>query len=1202
MAWGESRRIVGAVWLVWAAVVLWGVRPLCAQPMPWPADLAEEPKPAGSSEEQPPAPSPPAESPAAKPASPPGAEPAAPPSKEIRELKPSLYYLKDKQGNLQPVPGFTLEEFRELYELKHLLEEKAQPPGYSVQSLDIQGEVRGARAELSIEVRVSVRETPVRIPLRLEGLVIRKFEGVPEPPGSEPTGLQSQTAVPETKPDSSEAKSASSASSPPSQQSAEESPEPKPKGPPQEGSAETSGAKSREAKTEYLLQWEEGEGYGVWILGAPEWRHRLRFQGAAAIQQVGQQSRLRFRCVRAPVSQMKLRLPGQGLKVEASDPAALVEMVSVSESASQLKLEGFGGNVELVWYPESNLPVASVSALDVTGEAVARLEGEKIVTQTNLFIKVLGQPCHEVDIRLPDGVKLHPISQPGCTYTQETSDRIKLHFLEKASEHRVRLEWEQRPGNRAGENWLELGGLEVLGAVKHRGYIAVWGPGRGHLLWRASASVRQTEQLPPSLLGEGLLAGFEYTSQPYSLQVRLVSQQVRVSVEPEYRLWVSAREVKLEGFLKYTIRGGKVQGLRVEMPGWELEELSPEEVVGEGVLQADNHVVEIPLKQPTGGHLDMRLAARRAILAGTKQLVLPLPQGWQVLWPPGGTVSLLPASVVVIPEDNVELRPDEKQMSGWVRQGAPNLSGLPKRQQPILAYRAESGAGVFAAGLRVHERQVRVAGAAQILVDEEGVQVEQKLSYTIAYEMLGALTVWAPPAVAPESLEVLVDAQPASAAPISALAKRPEDVGPVQLAIPLPQPRIGSCDLSVRYRLKSEKLPVNQTQLRSVPLVVPAEGEWLGWRVTVAIQEGLQVNIRSDRWKELESLAEPPGPLRRLLVGCTEPASELPLGVYRESADLGRPLRISRAFVQTWWTRSGREDRAIYRLSGSRREFAIRLPEGANAEEVAVWVNGQPAPIQVESGGRLVVALPPATEEWVVELAYHFEEFRPPRGLLQVGFPQPEPLVWMERCYWMGHLPRDEHLLLNPRGFVPEYQWRWNGWSWGRVPRWTPADLEVWAGARPAGLNPEGLNTYLFSTIGRLETASIYTVGRSVLVLTASLAALGLGLLVIYVRALRHPVWILGAGIGLGASALLWPEQTVLGIQAAVLGVILAVVAAMLQRRIAARQMGTAHIAAGLLDQESTQRQYLPPPPATTGSAHLRPPVSASTASPDIAS
>lgn len=1161
--------------------------------MPWPSDLEQQPKPAVSAEEKP-SPLPPSgETSGAKPASASGGEVVVPSGKEIRELKPSLYYLKDKQGNLQPVPGFTLEEFRELYELKHLLEQKVQPPGYTVQSLEIQGEVRGAQAELSIEVRVWVRQTPVRIPLRLEGIAIRKFEGVMDSGDSTQASSPSQPDIPLSKPGSLPSSLAASEGKPPSSPSKPESPE---------GKADSLPVQAPPPKPEYLFHWEEAEGYVVWILGPAERQHRLRLQAVVGIQQMGQQSRLRIRSVRAPVAQLKLRLPGQKLQVETSDPAALVELLPLSGTETQLKVEGFGGNMELVWGPMGDRSLESASSFDVTGEAVAWLEGEKITTQVNLFIKVLGQPCQELQLRLPEGAKLRPISQPGCTYTVEKPDRIKLYFLEKAMEHRVRLEWEQAGGNRAGEHWVELGGLEVVGAVKHRGWIAVWGSGQGHLIWRASASVRQTEQLPASLLGEGLLAGFEYTSQPYWLQVRLVSQQVRVSLEPEYRLWISAREVKLDGLLKCTIRGAKVQALRVEMPGWELEQVGPEEVVGEGALSGNGSWVEIPLKQPMGGHLELTLVARRAIPVGSKQLVVPLPQGWQVQWPSGGVVSLLPASVLVIPEENVELAPEEKQMSGWVRQEAVNLSGLPKRQQPILAYRAESGAGSFVASLRVHERRLRVEGAAQIRVEEDGVQVEQKLSYTIAYESVGALSVWVPAALAAEAMQVLVDVQPVNPVPVSTSVKGPEEVGPVQMIIPLPQPRIGPCDLSIRYRLKWEKLPANQSQLRNLPLVVPAEGQWLGWRVTLSVQEGLQVKLRGTHWNPLETTPEPEGKEKRLVIGCSQPVSELPLGVYRESADSGGPVRISRSFVQTWWTRSLREDRAVYRLSGRRREFVVRLPEGANAAEAAVWVNGQSASFQLEDGGRLVVLLPPGQPEWVVELRYHFQEFGPPRGLLQVAFPQPEPAVWIERCYWLCHFPRDEHLLINPPGFVPEYQWKYQGWYWGRVPRWTAADLELWTGARPIGLDPEGLNTYLFSIIGRLETATLYTASRSVLVLVASLAALGLGLLVIYVPGFRHPAWLLGAGVALGALVLLWPDQTLLGVQASLLGVILAVVAGMLHRRLGAHAQGLPGIAGGGVEQESTQRQYQPPPAGSTGSTQLMPPAAASNASAELAS
>ena len=51
-----------------------------------------------------------------------------------RRGQPSLYYLKDKQGNLQAVPNFTLEDFEELYKLKHQLVQGDQRPRYSLQA------------------------------------------------------------------------------------------------------------------------------------------------------------------------------------------------------------------------------------------------------------------------------------------------------------------------------------------------------------------------------------------------------------------------------------------------------------------------------------------------------------------------------------------------------------------------------------------------------------------------------------------------------------------------------------------------------------------------------------------------------------------------------------------------------------------------------------------------------------------------------------------------------------------------------------------------------------------------------------------------------------------------------------------------------------------------------------------------------------
>ncbi|HPP52006.1 MAG TPA: hypothetical protein PK777_03570, partial [Thermoguttaceae bacterium] len=425
--------------------------------------------------------------------------------------------------------------------------------------------------------------------------------------------------------------------------------------------------------------------------------------------------------------------------------------------------------------------------------------------------------------------------------------------------------------------------------------------------------------------------------------------------------------------------------------------------------------------------------------------------------------------------------------------------------------------------------------------------------------------------------------------------------GPIPMAIPLPQPRIGPCDLTIRYRVPWEKIPPRQSQIRSVPLAFPAEGQWMGWQVGISPAEGLQIKlVGGENWKKLENGPEPAGRENRLLIGARELASEIRLGVYRDGAESGRPFLISRAFVQTWWTHSVREDRAVYRVRGEKKEFVVQLPEGASAEEAAVWVNGQPATVRAASEGRIAVALPGEKAEAVVEIRYHFAQPRPARGLLEADFPRPEPAVWIDRFYWLCHFPRDEHLLMNPSGLAPEYQWKWNGWSWGRTPRWSQADLETWVGAAPSPMTPEGVNSYLFSGLGRIEPVSLYTAGRSVLVLTASLAALGIGLLVVYAPAFRHPAWIIAVGVGLGALVLVYPEQTVLGLQGALFGVLLAILAGLLQWMVLGRHVGAARVPGVGLDQESTQHQYLFPAPGSTSSTQVVPTLGNSSLSPDV--
>lgn len=72
----------------------------------------------------------------------------------IEESRPSVYYLPDKQGNLQPVLQFKYQDFVDLYKLKNQLEQRDQPPSYSIQRMIVTGTAGAEHSELTIKCQI----------------------------------------------------------------------------------------------------------------------------------------------------------------------------------------------------------------------------------------------------------------------------------------------------------------------------------------------------------------------------------------------------------------------------------------------------------------------------------------------------------------------------------------------------------------------------------------------------------------------------------------------------------------------------------------------------------------------------------------------------------------------------------------------------------------------------------------------------------------------------------------------------------------------------------------------------------------------------------------------------------------------------------------------------------------------------------------
>ena len=102
---------------------------------------------------------------------------------------------------------------------------------------------------------------------------------------------------------------------------------------------------------------------------------------------------------------------------------------------------------------------------------------------------------------------------------------------------------------------INLGGFEVVGAVRQFGDVALNVSDDWQARWTVGAFVRQVDpnDLDASLQNISPTAAFQYDRQPWSLKVRVTPRQLRVHVTPTFELESLADETRLSVHLAYQV-------------------------------------------------------------------------------------------------------------------------------------------------------------------------------------------------------------------------------------------------------------------------------------------------------------------------------------------------------------------------------------------------------------------------------------------------------------------------------------------------------------------------------------------------------------------------------------------------------------------------------------------------------------------------
>ncbi len=1070
-------------------------------------------------------------------------------STAVEEMKPPVYYVPDKAGNLVPMFGFQFEDFMRAFKQLQGLDQRQVPPRFVLEEMSVEGKANQRTAQLSVRfsVRLQTKGT-VRVPLGLGAAVLK------------------QTAA-----------------------------EDDGKTPPRQ-----------------LLEYDRRQGYVVWIDGEPGESHKISLEVLVPLTTVGGETRLRLQSPRATKSELRLTVDRAGMLGQVSEGATLKTNSVDDGKATQFVARGLAGDFELSWHDSHVGSTRTPTVLTVAGQILARIDEHSVNTEATLEVRGHGSPFDRFRVRLPHGAEFLSSSPAGHTVVEITggdnkakdqrngktvdeSQIVEIRLRKKTlGPVKIRLATRQSHGQGNSGRLVELCGFEVLGAARQWGHIALALADDIHVSWDQKYRVRQVDELPDALRHEDVVAGFAYSSQPCSLQAWIVPRKTRLSVEPEYVVFVNGKDLRLQATLRYTVRGKKVFLLEVDLADWQLDDVGPATAVaGDGLDVDKSNKLRIPLLRRLAGKFEITIKAHRDLPPDTKVLKVRLPAPL--------AASSSSAALVIQPADNVELIPNDESSVELTPQQVTAAKSVPAGyQQRPLFYRGEASKAVFVGERSIHVRKVSVDVASHVNFQRRTCQVYQHFSYRIDYQPLRFLEIDVPRVVAGNSdLQFEVGGNKVVAAALAVPPGRKMDPDFVPMAITLPSPgQIGSVELAIRYPLHWKELPPAASILREIPLAMPRDGKLLGNRLSVTSVAPLKVGLHDEAWTR-ESSPQSSLPLGSSLNLSTPKVNgKAVLAIHCEQRSRQKSTLVTKAWICTDLTAKARQDWAVFEVITGQSDLDIFLPEGVGHAQAEIILDGKAVQPKQASNNHLRLSLPGNNGgRYLLQLRYQCPGERPSKGRMNLDLPRVGEDVWNRRLYWELILPRDEHVVFNPKGFVCEYTWGWNGFFWGQQPLckrdyaadWMGAALEGRAAATelPGDAERHGTNRYVFSTLGEPMQCRFRTMGRSWIVLPASLGALLVGLVLIYVPLSRHPVSLLAASVGLAAVGLIFPASTLLLLQASALGLALALMAGLLQRSLARRRRGTTMLgAAGLgtgssiLDKDSTQTQHIIPPAA----------------------
>jgi hypothetical protein len=1089
-----------------------------------------------------------------RPASPPVAdEPSgAPRGLGLRNVKPDVF-LWDRDGELVLVPDFSFEEFERLYQ-QDLRMQGPVPPPYILQETRVQGVADGSVAQIEVRTQVLLlrdAERPLKVPLQLHPAILQdiQYEGSGEAVVTFDRELPGYVCWLRGKEQS------------------------------QHSITLKMGVRLRQIgdDTRFEMQLPDARAHvelttslqNLEVRAADdqyvvELQDRESDEGSRIVAEgLGGDFRLDWRATQRSAAPAHPLLNAKAsVTVTCEEPTYLLAEAQIEVRVDRGALSTFHVQLppgmtlttrEVVGYSLEIIPPEEL--LQASEEAEANGPSERSAPEAS---DEAGDSAGE---REASTARLGP---------QTLADRgqvVRVEMLgtrERTATLQLDCEY-ARPSQEANEPF-ELVGFTVLEAFQQRTDLVIAVEGEWSLQIVNAENVRRVGNLTEAQRDRGVVSKhvyFQNPAQSNSLQVTLQPQASLIHVDPTYLLRVREQQVRLDAVLRFRVRGATARNLSLTFPDWNLLDIQPTEILADQPeVRATEEggsllVLPIDLRQVRGDEFELRVSAEKRQESGDQRLTLSLPVPQASQQPADQTVIMSPATVMLTSSDSLELSPVSGQMPELYSVARTTTVRLPEELKGVMGERAplifQSAATAnqlrVVADIRRRPQVVTSSSRVRLRAEQNLVQVEQEMTLLVEHKPLRSLQFELAGISVPESeLTLSLDDE---VVPMERLDFEVES-DRTRFEFQFPAERIGEMKLQFTYSWPFT-LPEDSASLSvRVPLVTLSRDLPIIRARTVAVVvpgEVYQCSVEGDEWLPTDELEIDGTSVRGLQTNRLAPDVRLRMVAIRETL---LATEVRQAWIQTLLTRQLRFDRAVFQFTSSEDRCEVRLPAGDELQmgEVMVALNGHRVEFSITGRSVLEIPLAPsdATRQHTLEVWYAFDPRPSGPGAAAIEVARLQGDSRWTRSYWQLVTPRKEHLLWTPLGLADESRWVWKWLGYGRQPRLDQAGLEAWMGAVETEALPREMNTYLFSAIGPLPEISLRTASRGWLVLIGSGVLLMVGMGWIYLPLARHPVVLMVFAVGVAALGALQPGLGILLAQSASAGLLLLLVAGVLDR------------------------------------------------------